>query len=148
MLQLLKQREEDARQQAAHSAVILQRAEAERRRISDKYTRQRAQAKEMLEDFKRVRRVPPALSCLEVAISGFVAWAPRLYLSVGMRSSHRGRVLRPSMLRPQPTVINTLPVPTLMWCWLAGDCTVTAGDPRAISREHSAAGALPTAGVA
>jgi hypothetical protein len=56
-LQLLKQREEDARQQAAHSAVILQRAEAERRRISDKYTRQRAQAKEMLEDFKRVRGV-------------------------------------------------------------------------------------------
>ena len=70
MLQLLKQREEDARQQAAHSAVILQRAEAERRRISEKYTRQRAQAKEMLEDFKRVRG-PYRLSRLGFVIVGF-----------------------------------------------------------------------------
>lgn len=54
--QALNQQEEDGRQQAAHSAVILQRAEAECRRISNKYTRQREQAKAMVEDFKQVSR--------------------------------------------------------------------------------------------
>ncbi len=55
VLQHLERQTEAAQQASLDSAAILARAEAERKRISDKYTRQRAQAKEMLEDFKRVR---------------------------------------------------------------------------------------------
>lgn len=53
--QRLEQQAAQLERQAQESAVILGRAESERRRISEKYTRQRSQAKEMLEDFKRVR---------------------------------------------------------------------------------------------
>lgn len=127
--QLLKQREEDARQQAAHSAVILQRAEAERRRISDKYTRQRAQAKEMLEDFKRVRGSPQAVSHLNVGS-----------LPTGTLAAHG--------LRGVPHHNKTLPVVILVCCCCAGNCAVTAGDPRAVGREHSAAGTICTGGFA
>lgn len=54
-LQRLEQQAAVFDRQTAESSVIVGRAESERRRISDKYTRQRSQAKEMLEDFKRVR---------------------------------------------------------------------------------------------